>query len=353
MLKPIDIDGAFGEGGGQILRTSLALSLVTGTPFRIRNIRAARAKPGLRKQHLAAVRAAVAVGRAQVSGDDPGSSELAFQPRGCFAGDYTFEVGSAGSCGLVLQTVLPALLMARHPSRLQLGGGTHNPFAPPYHFLQRTFLPLLNRMGPRVRSDLQQWGFYPAGGGRVGVDIIPAPRWSPLDLLSRGDLIRCDLQAILAGLPRHIADRECRAFNAAVSRPFDARVEELPATVGPGNVLMATIEHTHITEVFSAFGRRGVSAENVATELAKAVNTYLATDAPVGPHLADQLLIPSALAGRGRYRTTPPTRHSHTNVAVIGQFLPVPISVQPVDTEVWEIRLGDWAGKQDATGAGK
>lgn len=149
------IDGALGEGGGQILRTALALSLVTGQPFRIQNIRANRPKPGLRKQHLAAVRAAAAVGRARVRGDRLGATELDFLPDGRFAGDFEFDVGSAGSCTLVLQTILPALVLADRPSRLVLRGGTHNPGAPPFHFLEKVFLPLLHRMGPLVKTELR------------------------------------------------------------------------------------------------------------------------------------------------------------------------------------------------------
>ena len=340
MRKPIMIDGASGEGGGQILRSSLALSLITGQPFRIEKIRAGRRQPGLRRQHLAAVRAAVAVGQARVAGDALGASELEFHPAACAGGDYEFDVGSAGSCGLVLQTVLPALITAGRPSHLVLHGGTHNPFAPPFHFLERVFLPLLSRMGPRVRAELQQWGFYPAGGGKVVVDITPRPRLSPLTLMERGALTGGRLRASVAGLPSHIAERECRIFGEALGRGFDAAVEELPAAVGPGNVLMAEVESAYITELFSAFGRRGVPAEKVARELAEQVQCYLAAGAPVGPYLADQLLIPLAMAGEGSFYTLPPTRHTRTNIAVVRQFLDVEISLRPVAAALWEVRFG-------------
>jgi RNA 3'-terminal phosphate cyclase (ATP) len=336
----MDIDGAFGEGGGQILRSSLALSLVTGKPFRIRNIRAGRPKPGLRKQHLAAVQAAAAVGRANVVGDVPGSSELVFHPAGRHAGDYVFDVGSAGSCSLVLQTVLPALATTGAPSCLELIGGTHNPFAPPYHYLAQVFLPLIARMGPCVHVELHRWGFYPAGGGRMSVAIAPAPRFAPLDLTARGERVRTRVQAVSAGLPRHIAERECRSFAAAADGDFEQTIEELPAVYGPGNLVMAEIASANVTELFSAFGRRGVPAEKVAGALAGEVNAYLAAGAPVGPYLADQLLIPVALAGKGRYRTTAPTRHTETNRVVVQRFLEVAISMRQVGTAVWEVQVG-------------
>ncbi|RJQ74170.1 MAG: RNA 3'-terminal phosphate cyclase [Desulfobacteraceae bacterium] len=340
MFKPIAIDGAFGEGGGQILRTSLALSLVTGRPLRIQRIRAGRPRPGLRKQHLAAVKAAAAVGRASVSGASLGSCELEFHPGGCYPGDYQFDVGSAGSCGLVLQTVLPALITAVRPSRLLLSGGTHNPFAPPFHFLAKVLLPLLNRMGPQVRAELLQWGFYPAGGGRMAVDITPAPRLEPVDLTARGNLIRGHVRAFVAGLPRHIAERECRTVGSAAGGRFETEVVELPAAAGPGNVVMAEVESANVSELFSAFGRRGVAAEAVARELADQVHAYLEADAPVGPYLADQLLIPFGLAGKGVYRTLPPTRHTDTNAAVVQQFLEVTLSLRQVAEKIWEIEAG-------------
>src|SRR5688572_16449750 len=186
----ITIDGSMGEGGGQVLRTSLALSLVTGKPFRIEKIRAGREKPGLLRQHLTAVNAAAAVGGAHVEGAALGSRELDFRPGPAKPGEYRFAVGTAGSATLVLQAVLPALLTARGASTLVLEGGTHNPFAPPFDFLDKAFLPLLRRMGARVEVALERPGFYPAGGGRFQVRVEPVERLERLDLPSRGDAKR-------------------------------------------------------------------------------------------------------------------------------------------------------------------
>src|SRR5438034_4921677 len=196
----IEIDGSFGEGGGQILRTSLALSLVTDQAFRIRNIRAARKKPGLLRQHLTAVNAAAEIGQAKVEGASLASGELTFRPCSVAASSYHFAVGSAGSATLVLQTILPALIVASGPSTVVLEGGTHNPHAPPFDFLQKAFLPELNRMGPMIAATLERPGFYPAGGGKFTLTIKPVPQLSPIQVLERGEIQCCRATAIVAGL---------------------------------------------------------------------------------------------------------------------------------------------------------
>jgi RNA 3'-terminal phosphate cyclase (ATP) len=325
----LTLDGAQDEGGGQILRTALALSLVTGTPFRIDNIRAGRSKPGLLRQHLTAVTVAVAVGGADVEGAALGSPALTFRPGAVKAGDYHFAVGTAGSTGLVAQTVLPALLTAAAPSTLTLEGGTHNPAAPPFDFLARAFLPLVARMGPRVEAGLDRPGFYPAGGGRCVFRVTPAPRLAPLALLERGVLRRRRARALVARLPRRIAERELAVVRARLGWS-EAEVEAAvvdDGTRGPGNVLLLEVESEHVTEVFSAFGEQGVRAETVAERAVRETRRYLAAGAPVGPHLADQLLLPLALAGAGAIRTIALTSHARTNLAVIRAFVPTPVAV--------------------------
>ncbi len=293
----LTIDGAYGEGGGQILRTSLALSLVTQQPFRIANIRAGRDKPGLRRQHLTAVQAAAEIAHAEVSGASIGSPQLTFAPGPVTPGAYAFRMGTAGSTTLVLQTVLPALILAPGPSTLHLEGGTHNPFAPPFDFLQRTFLPLLNRMGPRVEAALERPGFYPAGGGKCRVTIEPATAWHPLDLRARGAICARRARAVVANLPEHIARRELAVIGKKLAWPEAClRLESVQGSPGPGNLVTIDIESEHVTEVFTGFGQRGVPAETVATRAVKAAQRYLAFDVAVGIHLADQLLLPLALA---------------------------------------------------------
>ena len=220
----ITIDGSEGEGGGQILRTALALSLVTGRPFRIDGIRAGRRKPGLMRQHLTAVQGAAQVSGARVSGGDLGSRTLSFEPSQVRGGEYRLAVGTAGSATLVLQTVLPALLLAREPSRLTLEGGTHNPYAPPFDFLARTFLPILRRMGASIDVRLEMHGFYPAGGGRFAVAIEPCAALGRLSLLERG-ATRVTARAIVASLPETIAKRELSHRPGAPRTSSARRVE--------------------------------------------------------------------------------------------------------------------------------
>lgn len=336
----LTIDGAKGEGGGQILRSSLALSLITGTPLRIQRIRAGRKKPGLMRQHLTAVNAAAEIGRATVQGAAIGSQELTFHPREVTPGEYHFSVGTAGSTTLVLQTVLPALLTAAGPSKLTLEGGTHNPFAPSFDFLDKAFLPVLNRMGPEITATLDRPGFYPAGGGKISVAVRPAPRLERIDLLQRGDIRRRAAKALVARLPRHIAERELRVIRDRLG--WDEAwltVREVTDAHGPGNVLILEVESEHLTEVFTGFGRRGVRAETVAGDLARELQAYLAADVPVGPHLADQLLLPFVLAGGGSFKTMPLTHHTLTNIEVIETFCRVKISVQQGKDQVCVVSL--------------
>src|SRR5262249_38550239 len=259
-----------------ILRTSLALALLTGQPFRIEKIRAGRKQPGLLRQHLTAVKAAAQISQAQVEGDNIGSTQLTFAPSKVMAGEYAFAVGTAGSTTLVLQTVLPALLCARAPSRLTLEGGTHNPFAPPFNFLTKTFLPLVNRMGVRVEAELERYGFYPAGGGKFTVQIEPAQKLERIELLERGELVtRCG-RAIVANLPRKIAERELKIVAQKLSWPSEwLHVEEVKNSHGPGNLVALELECAHVTEVFTGFGERGVAAEAVAAQAVQAARRYL------------------------------------------------------------------------------
>jgi RNA 3'-terminal phosphate cyclase (ATP) len=336
----ITIDGSFGEGGGQILRTSLALSLVTGKPFRIDNIRAGRKNPGLLRQHLTAVNAATEISRAEVTGAGIGSKELTFAPDSVEPGEYAFAVGTAGSTTLVLQTVLPALLIASGPSRVTLEGGTHNPFAPPFDFLAKSFLPLVNRMGPAVSAKLERPGFYPAGGGKFTVAIEPASGLKRLDLSERGEIIGRRATAMVANLPLSVAERELNVIARMMSWQKEwLRAESVENSRGPGNVVMIEIESRNVTEVFTGFGERGVRAEAIAERAVKEARRYLAVDVAAGDYLADQLLIPMAMAGGGSFTTLPLSRHSTTNIEVIGKFLEVGIEIEPAGERIWRVSI--------------
>ena len=325
MSELIFVDGASGEGGGQILRSALALSLVTGRPFRMERVRAGRARPGLLRQHLTAVQAAATVGSAHVSGAELGSGTLTFEPRTVAGGDHRFLVGTAGSTTLVLQAILPALVTAPGTSRITLGGGTHNPGAPSFDFLALTFLPLLRCMGVKADVTLGSHGFYPAGGGSFTITIDPVARLRSLSLLTRGPAT-VRVRGVVASLPPKIAQREVSVVRRRLGLDrAQGRIEDLPASDGPGNVVMIEIESEQVTELVTAYGSKGVTAEQVATSACDEAAAYLATDVPVGPHLADQLLLPMALSGAGQFRSLAPTPHTTTNAAVIGQFLDVSI----------------------------
>ena len=322
----IELDGAAGEGGGQILSSALALSMITGQPFRITAIRANRAKPGLMRQHLVAVQAAAQVSGAKVTGAELHSSELRFEPGRVMGGDYHFAIGSAGSCTLVLQTVVPALLYARQPSTIRITGGTHNRMAPPVQFLQRSYLPLLARMGAEVDVALMRYGFYPAGGGEVVATVQPWAQRKQLALMERGAFIAGHADAFVAGLAPHVGTRELACIGAAMEWDENQlHMHRLPGEQGPGNAALITLEYEHVTEIFAGFGAKAVKAEAVAQEAIDQAQAYQESNAAVGEHLADQLMLPMALAGGGRFTASTVSLHAETNADVIARFLPVDI----------------------------
>lgn len=317
----ITIDGADGEGGGQMVRNACALSLVTGEPFRIGNIRAKRPKPGLMRQHVTAVEAACAISGSHCSGLFVGASDLEFRPGRVVPGEYRFAIGTAGSTGLVLQTVLMPLAMADAPSRLVLEGGTHAMSAPPFDFLERCFLPVINRMGPTVTARIVRHGFFPRGGGRIEVDITPAPL-RPVDGLTRGEPLGVAGTVVFAGLPPEIAERMLsKARLDLPDWPEDAfAVRELPADQGPGVILMLEARYAGTVEVVSGFGRLGVSAESIASTAAARMTGFANTSAFAGPHLADQLVLPLVLAGGGCFTTVKPSQHTLTAMDIARRF---------------------------------
>ncbi len=334
------IDGSRGEGGGQMLRSALALSMLTETPFRMVRVRAGRAKPGLQRQHLASVRAAASVCGAKVRGDALHSRELTFEPGPVQGGDYHFPIGTAGSTTLVLQTILPPLLLAAAPSRVTLEGGTHNPFAPPFPFLARTYVPLINRMGPTVTVSLNRPGFFPAGGGELLVTIEPARSLSGLELLNRGTIVRKSATALVAHLPHHIAQRELDVVAQRLQWSGEQlQVLDANTSRGPGNALILEVESESLCEVFSAFGQRGRPAEAVAHDAVEQCREYLDSDAPVGEHLCDQLMLPLAIAGHGTYRALRLSQHAETHIELIHQFLSCEVRTTLDDSNCLVVRV--------------
>lgn len=325
----IELDGAAGEGGGQILRTALSLSMITGQPFRITNIRAGRARPGLLRQHLVAVQAAARICDADVADVAVGAQTLVFVPGAIRSGHYAFAIGTAGSSTLVLQTVLPALLFAGQPSSVTVSGGTHNAMAPPSHFLERAYGRMLKAMGAEIEFRLQRFGFYPAGGGELVATVQPCAGLLPLHLPERGARVHGYAESFVAGVSETVARRELECIGLGMGWGEAQLVpHRLPAEVGPGNVVLLTLEHEHATEVFAGFGEKMVRAETVARHTLDRARRYLVSGAAVSEYLADQLMLPMALAGAGSFTTDVLSSHAHTNAAVIARFLPVRFEIE-------------------------
>ncbi|MEM9177921.1 MAG: RNA 3'-terminal phosphate cyclase [Myxococcota bacterium] len=324
----IEIDGSMGEGGGQILRTTLSLSLVTGRAARIVNIRAARPKPGLLRQHLASVRAAEAIG-AQIEGAEIGASSLVVRPGPIRSGEHRIAIGSAGSTTLVAQTILPPLLLAEEPSRIVVEGGTHNPFAPTFDFFERVFLPRIRQMGMEVAAELGRPGFYPAGGGEIAFEVRPAGRPRPVSILERGPIASVQATALFANLPASIAERELETLRRRLRlEDPDLRMQEDPRSKGPGNVVQIEARFEGGAELFAGFAERRVRAEKVASRAAAEFERFVSADVPIGVRLADQLMIPMAMAGKGALRTMPLSEHGRTNLEVIRRFVETPMRVE-------------------------
>lgn len=325
----VSIDGSSGEGGGQVIRTSLALSMITGTPIRITKIRQQRKPAGLGNQHVTCVAAAAEICQAQVKGNTKGSSDLQFIPGPVRSGDYEWRINTAGSTTLVWQTV--ALALARVPglSSICIHGGTYNLWAPPVDYLEFVYIPLLRRLGVSIDWQTQQPGFYPQGGGCLTSQIVPLTEpWQPFDILERGVLVDRTVTSWVARLPRSVAERELQTFTHEMpGEDWQTHIRTATAS-GPANVLLARLTSESVCEVFTQFGKPGLPAEQVAKNLAVEVRDYLDLGHPLGPHLADQWMLPLALAVvdsglPGSFRTGPLSLHSETQWALIQKFLPI------------------------------
>jgi RNA 3'-terminal phosphate cyclase (ATP) len=328
-MEAVLIDGAEGEGGGQILRTSLALACITGKSLRIENIRAARRNPGLARQHLCCVQAAAEICHARLEGATLRSQQLEFHPGSVRGGSFSFDIGSAGSASLVLQTVLPALFLAQEPSTITVSGGTHNPMAPPFDFLQESFLPAIASAGFRADCRLVRHGFFPAGGGRMVLRVTPRTNDPHLTIdLSQSPREYEILGRIyLARLPAHIAKRQQRLLRHSTLDVEDIEHIEAADSNGPGNCVMIRLCAGGRTTVLTAFGMRGRPSEQVVEELVNMARAFLNSGAAVDRFLADQLLIYMAICGAGCCTTSELSGHIVTNIETIKKLLPVDFSV--------------------------
>ena len=366
-METVFVDGSMGEGGGQILRTSLALACITGRNLHIENIRAARRKPGLAKQHLSCVRAACEICGGQCKGAAIGSQVLDFQPGPIHGGNYTFDIGSAGSVSLVIQTILPALFLADKPSTVTVSGGTHNPWAPPFDFLAETFLPAIKTASFDADCKLVKHGFFPAGGGKIALDVRPRQENpnQPINFCHPAENIQIHARIYTAKLPAHIAQRQKKLL--LQSRLNFKNIEHIEVTDsdGPGNCIMIRLVaasggslkaegfgdggpslgsgrlRSHAcggvlgawgwlgrTTVFTAFGQRGKPSEKVVGEIVELTEDFIAGGAAVDRFSADQLLIYMAISKSGSFTTNELSTHLTTNIETIKKFLPVNFKVE-------------------------
>ncbi len=362
----IEIDGSYGEGGGQILRTALSLSCPFKKPFRIFNVRKGRKKPGLMPQHLTCVRAAQLLSNAEVRGDQTGSTELLFLPGEVKGGDFFFDIGTAGSTSLVLQALIPALVFSREveipfkdsmenenppqspftkgglrgitgkvgdggllkqKSTITLKGGTHVHFSPCFHYLAGVFANFLKKIGIEIRLTIESYGFYPKGGGKVRAEIFPAKHVKPLNVIERSNILRLNGYSGVGNLPLSIAERQRNAMLEKIySQIKDLKcqvdIELLNVTTpGQGTFIFLKSESENSTAGFTSLGERGKRAEAVGEDAAMEFLQYYSTDAALDPHIADQIVVYLSLCKeQSVFTTSCITQHLMTNLWVIGLF---------------------------------
>jgi RNA 3'-terminal phosphate cyclase (ATP) len=327
----LEIDGSFGEAGGQILRTALGLSCLLNKPFRIFNIRKSRKKTGLMPQHLTSVRAFALISNAAVKGDSEGSTELMFAPSEVRPGDYFFDIGTAGSTSLLLQAILPPLFFARKRSSVTVKGGTHVPFSPPFHYISEVFVPMLEKLGLVLRASIERYGFYPKGGGKIHGEIIPEGDIKGIEFINRGEVRNIRGISGVGNLPLSIAERQKAAALKTLS-PYALRCDigtQQVAAYGHGTFLFLRAESDNCIAGFSSLGEIGKKAEMVGVEAAREFLDYYHTAACLDGHLADQIVLYLALAKKGSsFTVSRITNHLLTNLWVMGKFLQLKYEIE-------------------------
>ena len=339
MPATIQIDGSQGEGGGQILRTALALSMITGQAFELINIRAGRKKPGLMRQHLVCVQASQHISQAYVEGAELHSQRLYFAPQHVQSGKYQFQIGSAGSTTLVLQTLLPALLLQNESSELTISGGTHNPLAPTADFIEHCFLPALEKLGIAVEFKLNKAGFFPIGAGEIQIKIQPWQHRNKLNLLDRGTLQSTEAFAAVLNLSEEaqIAQRELATLNKRLK--LDTQQQFHLNGISQGNTAYVKVAHQNHVQLFTTLGEMRKSAEQIANHLAEQVKRYIASQAVVDEYLADQLLLPLALGQGGEFTAQCISEHTRTQAVMIEKFIDCEIEFIELDKNLFQVTV--------------
>lgn len=342
----IEIDGSYGEGGGQIVRTALSLSCLFQKPFRIFNIRKNRKKPGLRPQHLTCVKAAQRITDAEVKGVCQESTELFFSPGRVQAGSFSFDIGTAGSTSLVLQTLIPALVFSGQKTTVTLTGGTHVPFSPSFHYLSAVFVSFLEQIGIRIQLSIDSYGFYPMGGGRIQADIFPAEKVTPLQITGRGHLLGFSGYSGVGNLPLNIAVRQRNAFlNKALSGVKELKkspdIDLLEVTTpGKGTFIDIVASFEHSIAGFTGLGEINKKAEVVGEEAAGEFIKYYRTGAALDSHMADQIVLYLSLCnGESAFSVSAITNHLITNLWAIGLFHDIHYALEGETGEKGMVRL--------------
>ncbi len=335
--QTIQLDGSIGEGGGQILRTALALSMITGKAFELQNIRAGRKKPGLMRQHLVCVNASQQISNAETIGAELHSQNLYFAPQHIQAGKYDFHIGSAGSTMLVLQTILPALMIQENPSQISIHGGTHNPMAPTADFIEHCFVDALQKIGIQIGVQTERAGFFPIGAGQINVNIQPWQDKQYYSNMQRGKLLELQAFATALNIPQHIAERELEVLANRLDLTHKKQVYS--QGISQGNSAFVIAKYEHHTQVFSALGEKRKSAENVAKDLAKDVKNYLNCNAVADEYLADQLLLPLALGKGGEFTAQIISEHTHTQAKMIQMFIDCEITFNEINASCHKITV--------------
>ncbi len=350
----IKIDGSYGEGGGQILRTALSLSVLTGEAIEILNIRAKRKNPGLQAQHLAAVKAAEKISEANVSGAKIGSKILKFEPKKIKFGKFEFDIGTAGSTTLVAQTILLPLAFSKHPSEVLIIGGTHNPLAPPFDYFSEVFLPMIEKLGIKVQAKLEKYGFYPKGGGRIRLFIEPIrqaqgkPEIYPKDFLEREELKEISGISVVANLPIEIAQRQKQSLIKSLETTFSHSQEcwninleeniktEQVRALSPGTFVFLKAKFSNILSGFSSLGERKKPAEKVGEEAAKQFIEYYQSNKALDQYLADQIVLYLAITRKPfSFTTSRLTNHLLTHIWLLEKFLNIKIKVDKLENRIF------------------
>lgn len=344
----IKIDGSYGEGGGQILRTSLSLSVLTNQPIEIFNIRAKRKNPGLQAQHLVAVKAVEKISEGEVWGARIGSKILRFKPKKIKFGKFEFDIGTAGSTTLVAQTILLPLSFSKHPSEILIIGGTHNPLAPPFHYFSEIFLPMIEKLGVKTKAKLENYGFYPKGGGRIRLFIEPIEKLEAKDFLKRGNLEKISGLSLVANLPIEIAQRQKQSLIKEFLKLFpeqenwrkkleeNIKIERVKSlSSGTFVFLKAKFENNLVG--FSSLGEKGKSAKKVGQETAEQFLNYYQSEKALDPYLADQIVLYLALTKKPfSFTVSKITNHLLTHLWLLEKILNVKIKIDEKENKIFQ-----------------